>query len=60
MFNFGSPTFRKLGLDREKLTEDELIDLMLDEPRLVRRPVVRIDEATYFGAGIGLLSKIVQ
>ena len=29
MFNFRSPAFRKRGLDRGKLTEDDLIKLML-------------------------------
>ena len=50
MFNFRSPSFKKLGLEREKLNDNELIDLILTEPRLVRRPVVRIGNDVYFGA----------
>jgi arsenate reductase-like glutaredoxin family protein len=32
MFNFKSPSFKKLGLERDKLSDSELIDLMLKEP----------------------------
>jgi len=59
MFNFRSPNFRKLGLDREKLGDNELIDLMLQEPRLVRRPVVRIGEEVYFSADKSVLEGIL-
>jgi arsenate reductase-like glutaredoxin family protein len=60
MFNFRSPSFAKLGLDRDKLTDDELIELMLKEPRLVRRPVVRIDGTVYFGADAKTLKALVD
>ena len=36
----GSPSFRKLGLDPGRLGEEEMIDLVLAEPRLLRRPIV--------------------
>ena len=39
-FSFRSPSFRKLGVEREDLKDDELIDLMLQEPRLIRRPLI--------------------
>ncbi|MFC1910908.1 arsenate reductase family protein [Chloroflexota bacterium] len=42
MFNFRSPSFKELGLERDKLNDSDLIKLILKEPRLVRRPVVRI------------------
>lgn len=50
MFNFRSPSFKKLGLERNHLTDHELIELMLKEPRLIRRPVVKIGKKVYFGA----------
>ncbi|HEY95140.1 MAG TPA: hypothetical protein G4O15_09420 [Dehalococcoidia bacterium] len=59
MFNFRSPSFKKLGLDREKLSDNELIDLMLKEPRLVRRPVVRIGNDVYFSADKSVLEDLV-
>jgi arsenate reductase-like glutaredoxin family protein len=59
MFNFRSPSFKKLGLDREKLSDDKLIDLMLQEPRLVRRPVVRIGDKVYFSADKSVLEDLL-
>lgn len=59
MFNVRSPSFKKLGLDREKLGDNELIDLMLQEPRLVRRPVVRVGDDVYFSADKSVLEGIL-
>ena len=42
-FSWSSPSFRKLGLEREGLTDDLLISLMLDEPRLIRRPLILVN-----------------
>jgi arsenate reductase len=60
MFNFRSPSFKQLGLEKENLTDNELIDLMLKEPRLVRRPVVRIGDKVYFGADKSVLEGLIQ
>ena len=60
MFNFKSPSFSKLGVEREKLSNDDLIELMVKEPRLVRRPVVRIKEKVYFGADKKALEKLID
>jgi arsenate reductase len=59
MFNFRSPSFSQLGLERDKLSNQDLIDLMLREPRLVRRPVVRIGGKVYFSADISVLQNII-
>ena len=59
MFNFRSPSFKKLGLDRNKLSDDDLIALMLKEPRLIRRPVVMIDDQVYFGADVRKLQEVL-
>jgi arsenate reductase-like glutaredoxin family protein len=48
-----------MGLEPEKLSNDKLIDLMLQEPRLVRRPVVRIGDKVYFGADSKVLEKLL-
>jgi arsenate reductase (glutaredoxin) len=60
MFNYRSPSFKQLGLEKDKLSNNELIDLMLKEPRLVRRPVVRIDEKVYFSADKSVLENLVR
>jgi len=60
MFSFKSPSFRVLGLDRSKLKDSDLIDWMLKEPRLIRRPVVRIGKRVYFGADVKVLSDVIK
>jgi len=60
MFNFRSPSFKRLGLEADKLDDAKLIDLMLEEPRLVHRPVVRIGDNVYFGADRSVLEKLVS
>ena len=42
-FSWASPSFRKMGLSRESLGEDQLIAMMLKEPRLVRRPLIVVN-----------------
>ena len=60
MFNFRSPSFKKLGVKQEKLSHDDIIELMLKEPRLVRRPVVRIDNKVVFGADKSVLESLID
>ena len=59
MFNPRSPSVKSMGLDLAKLDNDKLIDLMLQEPRLVRRPVVRFGDKVYFGADSKVLEKLL-
>jgi arsenate reductase len=44
-----SPAFRARGLDAAKLTRSKAIDLMLEEPNLVRRPLVLSGRDVVFG-----------
>lgn len=59
MFSFRSPSFKALGLNQAKLTDNDLIHMMLQEPRLIRRPVVKIGRKVYFGADSKLLAEIL-
>ena len=59
MFNPRSPSVKSMGLDPAKLTNDRLVDLMLEEPRLARRPVVRVGEKVYFGADSKVLEELL-
>lgn len=43
VFSWRSPSARKLGLDRDTVTDDELISLMVGEPRLIRRPLIQVE-----------------
>lgn len=38
-----SPSFRKLGVPRDALDDGQLVAMMLDQPRLVRRPLIVVD-----------------
>ena len=57
---FARLIIKQLGLERDKLGDNELIDLILKEPRLVRRPVVRIDGNVYFSADRSVLEGLVS
>ena len=48
-FSWNSPSFKKLGLSRDDLTEDDLIRLMAEEPRLLRRPLVQVGDELIVG-----------
>jgi len=60
MFNFRSPSFKKMELERDKLSDAKLIDLMLKEPRLIRRPVVKLGKKVYFSADAKLLAQTLE
>jgi len=58
-FSFRSPSFRKLGMERNSINSDTLIDLMLSEPRLIRRPLISIDAETVVGTDRKSLAEIL-
>ena len=51
IFSRRSPSFRKLGLDADKLTDSEMVKLMLEEPRMIKRPIVRWGDNLVAGSG---------
>jgi arsenate reductase-like glutaredoxin family protein len=59
MFNPRSPSVKSMGLEPAILSNDKIIDLMLQEPRLIRRPVVSINDKVYFGADSKVLEKLL-
>ena len=60
MFSFRSSSFKTLGLDQAKLKDKDLIDLMLKEPRLIRRTIVKVDRKVYFGVDSKALAEIMK
>ena len=42
-FSWVSPSFRKLDIPRKSLDDDQLISMMLQQPRLIRRPLIVVD-----------------
>ena len=49
LFSWKSPSFTRLGLAREDLTDKDMLRLMLGEPRLIRRPLIRIGDELIVG-----------
>ena len=43
LFSWVSPSFRKLGVPRDALDDEQLVAMMLEQPRLVRRPLIVVD-----------------
>jgi arsenate reductase/regulatory protein spx len=52
LFARRSPSLKKMGLAGQDLSEAEMLDLMLKEPRLVRRPLIRMGDRLIVGASI--------
>ena len=48
-FAWNSPSFKSLGVSRDSLDDDGLLRLMLQEPRLIRRPLVRLGDRLVIG-----------
>ncbi len=52
MFAARSPSLKKMGLNAADLSDERKIALMLEEPRLVRRPIVRLGDRLIVGASV--------
>lgn len=46
-----SPSLKKMGLADKQLSDDEMIELMLQEPKLVRRPLLKVGNKLMVGGG---------
>ena len=57
IFSTRSPSIKKLGLEVRELTELEMLQLMAQEPRLIRRPIVRVDDRIVIGDNSMLLEE---
>lgn len=50
LFAWRSPSFKKTGLTAGEVSEDEMLRLILEEPRLMRRPVARVGDKLLIGS----------
>jgi arsenate reductase (glutaredoxin) len=55
----GEPEYRDLGLDDAKLTRAQLIRAMVDNPRLIERPIVLANGKAAIGRPPANVSKIL-
>ncbi len=51
MFAFNSPSFKKLARDPASFSDPDLIDLILAEPRMLRRPLAVTDDGRVLAGG---------
>ena len=59
-FSWRSPSFKKLGLDKDSLSDEDLIELMLTEPRLIKRPLIRANDHVVVGSDKSALADLIQ
>ena len=47
LFSWRSPSAKQYRENKDNLTNSDLLDLMMNEPRLIRRPItIRIDDTS--------------
>ena len=54
-----SPSLKKIGLSDKELSDDEMINLMLQEPKLVRRPLLKVGNKLMVGGGISSVESAI-
>ena len=59
VFSWKSPSFKALGLDAASLGDDDLVRLMLQEPRLIRRPMFQVGDDLVVGADKKVMEKVL-
>ena len=52
IFAWRSPSLKQLGLAGQELSDEKMVELMLQEPRLVRRPLVNLGGKILVGANL--------
>ena len=57
LFAWRSPSFKKMGLAAGEVSEDEMLRLILEEPRLLRRPVTRVGDRLIIGSSQKVLEQ---
>ena len=60
VFSWRSPSFRKLDVDKDTLEPQDLVRLMAQEPRLIRRPMFRIGDKLVVGGGKKAIESVLS
>jgi arsenate reductase len=58
--NTRSPAYKERNLAARKLTKKQAIDLMMEEPNLIRRPLVLRKDAAVFGYKPAEYDKLIK
>ena len=59
-FSWRSPGAKRLNIAPETCSDDQLIELMLDNPRFIRRPIIIINSEYVIGANYKALEGLIQ
>lgn len=59
-FSSRSPSVAKLGLDPATMTEEQMLEWMVKEPRLIRRPLLVVDGELVIQPNAKRLEEILQ
>ena len=54
-----SPSLKHMGLAGQDLSDDEMVNLMLKEPKLVRRPLMRVGNQVFAGGSGTVLESVL-
>ena len=46
-----SPSLKNMGMSDKELSDEEMINLMLQEPKLIRRPLLKVGNKLMVGSG---------
>ena len=55
-----SPSLKQMGFAGQELSEAEMVNLMLQEPKLVRRPLIRVGDQVFVGGAASALDSAVN
>ena len=58
LFSWRSPTARARGLQPGSLSDEQMIELMQQEPRLIRRPLVLAGDRLVIGADAAAIAAL--
>ncbi|PLY05051.1 MAG: arsenate reductase family protein [Arcobacter sp.] len=58
--NVFAPKIKKNEIDIDKLSKKELIEYMIKEPILIKRPLIQVDEEKICGFNLAKLNKILN
>ena len=59
-FSWKSPSLKALGLAGRELSDDEMLRYILQEPRLIRRPIIRVGDQTVIGCNEEQLDRLLR
>ena len=55
-----SPSLKNMGLADKNLSDDEMINLMLKEPKLVRRPLLKVGNKLMVGGSSSSVAAAIE